>query len=223
MRLKLTQRCVSTMCACVLSHFSRIQLSATLWIVPARVLCPWDSPGKNTWQACSLSLARPGKPKSTILQFLKTASFSLFLQKVDLPFSELGTTGWPLHGCISLCSVRWALGFLRHPWQCLRCLYMSTDVSWGCISSQDHFPFIYILPRYPSRLSQTHLQTLLSPELNFWVLPNLSLQKTKQKQAWFSSRAFIQCLALLSSHPDTWAWAWTWPFSPAHVPGRTAL
>ena len=28
---------------CVLSHFSHVQLFATLWL-----LCPWDSPGKNT-------------------------------------------------------------------------------------------------------------------------------------------------------------------------------
>ena len=34
--------------ACVLSHFSRVQLFATLWTVVLQVLCPWNSPGKNT-------------------------------------------------------------------------------------------------------------------------------------------------------------------------------
>ena len=73
----------------MLSPFSHVQLFATLWTVAlARLLCPWDSPGKNTgvdchallqgifpiqgsnphllcllhWQACSLPLVPPGKP-----------------------------------------------------------------------------------------------------------------------------------------------------------------
>ena len=32
----------------LLSHFSRVRLFAT----PARLLCPWDSPGKNTGVDC---------------------------------------------------------------------------------------------------------------------------------------------------------------------------
>ena len=36
----------------LLSHFSRVQLFAT----PARLLCPWDSPGKNTGVGCSALL-----------------------------------------------------------------------------------------------------------------------------------------------------------------------
>ena len=76
------------MCACVLSHFSRIQLFETLWTVVYQTPRPWDSPGKNTgvvchaflqgiflaqgsnprllhllhWQAGPLPLALPGKP-----------------------------------------------------------------------------------------------------------------------------------------------------------------
>ena len=39
---------------CVLSHFSCscIQLFATLWTVAHRLLCLWDSPGKNTGVSC---------------------------------------------------------------------------------------------------------------------------------------------------------------------------
>ena len=74
--------------ACTLSHFSCVWLSATLWTVAVKLLCPWDSPGKNTgvgchfllqgifltqgsnphllrlfhWQVGSLPLAPPGKP-----------------------------------------------------------------------------------------------------------------------------------------------------------------
>ena len=74
---------------CVLSHFSCVWLFETLWTVAARLLCPWDSPGKSSgvgglfllqgifptqgsnpyllhvlhWQAGSLPLAPPpGKP-----------------------------------------------------------------------------------------------------------------------------------------------------------------
>ena len=32
--------------ACMLSHFSRFWLFATPWTI-SRLLCPWDSPGKN--------------------------------------------------------------------------------------------------------------------------------------------------------------------------------
>ena len=35
-------------CTCVLSCFSRVRLCATLQMQPARLLCPWDSPDKNT-------------------------------------------------------------------------------------------------------------------------------------------------------------------------------
>ena len=34
--------------ACMLSCFSHVQLFVILWTVAARLLCPWDSPGKNT-------------------------------------------------------------------------------------------------------------------------------------------------------------------------------
>ena len=38
------------------SRFSLVQLCATLWTVPARLLCPWDSPGKNTGVSCHVLL-----------------------------------------------------------------------------------------------------------------------------------------------------------------------
>ena len=42
---------VSTVHVCVLSCFSLVQLYVTLWTV-TRLLCPWDSPGKNTEVGC---------------------------------------------------------------------------------------------------------------------------------------------------------------------------
>ena len=38
--------------ACMLSYFYRVWLCATLWLQPARLLCIWDSPGKNTGVGC---------------------------------------------------------------------------------------------------------------------------------------------------------------------------
>ena len=36
------------MCTCMLLLFSRVQLFPAPWTVDHQVLCPWDSPGKNT-------------------------------------------------------------------------------------------------------------------------------------------------------------------------------
>ena len=36
----------------MLSCFSRVQLFATPWTVATRLLCSWDSPGKNTGMGC---------------------------------------------------------------------------------------------------------------------------------------------------------------------------
>ena len=38
--------------AFMLNHFSCVWLFATLWTVVHRLLCPWDSPGKNTGVGC---------------------------------------------------------------------------------------------------------------------------------------------------------------------------
>ena len=83
-----SNECVVLSRACVLSHFSSIRPFVNLWTVATRLLCPWDSPGKNTgvgchailqgifltqgsnphllnllhWQADSLPLMPPGKP-----------------------------------------------------------------------------------------------------------------------------------------------------------------
>ena len=56
-----------TVCACVLSHFSHVQLFSTPWTSP-RLLCPWDSPGKNTGVGChtliqGIFLTQGGNPR----------------------------------------------------------------------------------------------------------------------------------------------------------------
>ena len=66
---KLAQRCLHL---CVLSHFSSV--SDSLWpqgLQPARLLCPWDSPGRNTGVGCRArlqDLPSPGiEPASSAL------------------------------------------------------------------------------------------------------------------------------------------------------------
>ena len=39
-------------CVCVQAVISVVSDSVTPWTVPARLLCPWDSPGKNTAVCC---------------------------------------------------------------------------------------------------------------------------------------------------------------------------
>ena len=39
-------------CVHVLSHCSHVHLFVTHWTAPTRLLCPWDSPGKNTGVGC---------------------------------------------------------------------------------------------------------------------------------------------------------------------------
>ena len=42
---------------CFLRRFCHVRLSATLWLLwTARLLCPWDSPGKNTGVNCHFLL-----------------------------------------------------------------------------------------------------------------------------------------------------------------------
>ena len=84
---------------CMLSHFIRVWLFAAPWTIVCRLLCPWDSLGKDTgvgchallqgifptqgsnhvscllhWQAGSLPLVPPGRPKVLVMvQITKTS------------------------------------------------------------------------------------------------------------------------------------------------------
>ena len=64
-----------SLCAGVLSRFS-LRLFATLWtsLWPARLLCPWDFPGRNTGMGCHALLQRifPTEGSNTnVLSFLR--------------------------------------------------------------------------------------------------------------------------------------------------------
>ena len=52
MRAALSEPSWALLSACMLSHFSCIWLFVTLWTVVCRLLCSWESPGKNTGVGC---------------------------------------------------------------------------------------------------------------------------------------------------------------------------
>ena len=51
----------------VLSRFSHVWLFVTPWTVAHRVLCPWDSPGKNTGGS-GLPCHSPGDLSNTMIE-----------------------------------------------------------------------------------------------------------------------------------------------------------
>ena len=78
------------MCACMLSRSVMLD-SATLWAVPAQLLCSRDFPGKNTGVGCHFlfqGLWNPGiQPVSSVSPALQTGSLLLSHQgdqEIDL-------------------------------------------------------------------------------------------------------------------------------------------
>ena len=99
----------------MLSHFSCVQHFVTLWTV---VLCPWDSPGKDTWVGCCALLQGGGiktaSPMSPALAggFFTTSTtweapqwfrctpnsenWCLWLKQISLPIISLRTNLWSI-------------------------------------------------------------------------------------------------------------------------------
>ena len=59
----------------MLSHFSGVQLFVTVWTVATRLLCPWDSPGKNTGVGCQSLLQ--GNLSDSGMELTSSASLAL--------------------------------------------------------------------------------------------------------------------------------------------------
>ena len=74
---------------CVLSYFSHVQLFATLWtsLWLARLLCPWDFPGKNTGVGCHALLQRIFPTEGSNMHVL---SF-LHCRRILYPLSHWGS------------------------------------------------------------------------------------------------------------------------------------
>ena len=69
---------------------SVISCSATLWTVATRLLCPWDSPGKNTGEGCHCLLQGIFLTQGSNLHF----PCLLHWQADSLPVSHLGKPQW---------------------------------------------------------------------------------------------------------------------------------
>ena len=70
---------LSALCACVLSCFSHAQFLVTLCRVSARLLCPWDSPGKNTEVGCHALLQGIFPTQESNLSLLYLLHWQVFL------------------------------------------------------------------------------------------------------------------------------------------------
>ena len=91
----------------LLSHFSRVQLCATPQIPqPTRLLCPWDSPGKNTGVSCHF-----------LLQCMKVKSESEVAQSC-LTLSDIldcSPPGSSVHGIFQARVLEWgAIAFSKY-------------------------------------------------------------------------------------------------------------
>ena len=51
-------------CVCALSFFSHVHFFVTYGLYSTRLLCPWDSPGKNTGVGCHAHLQRTSWPRN---------------------------------------------------------------------------------------------------------------------------------------------------------------
>ena len=69
------------------SVLSRVQLFATLWVQPTRLLCPWDFPDKNTGVGCHFLLQGIFPSQGWNLGLLHL----LHWQADSLPLSHLGS------------------------------------------------------------------------------------------------------------------------------------
>ena len=124
---------------CVLNLFSHVWLFVTLWIWPTRLLCPRDSPGKNTGEGChallqgifptqgsnlhllcllhcqagSLSQAPPGKPHGLTAAAAKSLQSCLTLcDPIDG-----GPPGSPVPGILQARTLEWVAISFSNAWK----------------------------------------------------------------------------------------------------------
>ena len=76
---------------CMLSPFSHVRLFVTLWTVePTRLLCPWDSPGKETRVGCHALLQGIFLTQGLNLHLLHQQAVSLPLSHLVSPNYAVG-------------------------------------------------------------------------------------------------------------------------------------
>ena len=78
----------------VLSRFSRVWLFATPWTVPARLLCLWNSPGKNNGVSCHSLLQEISQTQGSNSGICTAGRFFTIcaIKKVHIPWLPLFCT-----------------------------------------------------------------------------------------------------------------------------------
>ena len=102
---------------CVLSRFSHVWLSATLWTAACRLLCPWDSPGKSTVAGCHFLLRKSSQPRDrTCVSYVY-----LYWQAGSLPLAPPGKPlGEVQFNSVQFSSVAQSCQLLATPWTAAR-------------------------------------------------------------------------------------------------------
>ena len=86
----------------LLSRFSRVRLCGPHKRQPTRLLCPWDSPGKNTGVGCHFLLqCMKVKSQSPLQAAIGKRSFALTLDPQPLKGAAASGTGPEAAGCLS--------------------------------------------------------------------------------------------------------------------------
>ena len=80
-----------------LSRLSRVPLFVMLWTVPARLLCPWDSSGKNIGVGCHAHLQRafPAQELNLDLPHCRQIPYCIFRTKVSCMAGRFFTAELP--------------------------------------------------------------------------------------------------------------------------------
>ena len=137
---------ILNMCLCMPSCYSRFWLFATPWTVAARVLCAWDSPGKNTGVGCHFLLQGIFPTQGSNLSLLGL----LHWKAGSLPLASSGKPIFKTYIKV------FSEGFLivSFPWE------------WRSLIIE--FLVIYLSIRFPHRYLNFSLQIYLSERMN-WV------------------------------------------------------
>ena len=73
-----------------MKSLSRVQLFATLWTVATRLLCPWDSPGKDTGVGCHFLLQGSSWPRDRT-QISRSAGRRFTIREDYRYYSQVGS------------------------------------------------------------------------------------------------------------------------------------
>ena len=103
---------------------SRVRLFATPWIVAHRLLCPWDSPGKNTGVGCTSFSRGSSRPTDQTCDKVSPMSIHPLGKKnlsrfPDLSLIRVQSNRWTADCCINKeTSALWCSAPVMTAWWC---------------------------------------------------------------------------------------------------------